>query len=94
MFYKNHDFVKAILLTPFLIIEILRLLLWKLSRKDLKSVKAILLGIFNGVLRIPLALKSCKVLKCLKTPFTYFDLKVDLELILGRFYKTIFKGGK
>jgi GT2 family glycosyltransferase len=94
MFYKNHDFAKAILLTPLLIIEILRLLLWKLSRKDLKSVKAILLGIFNGVLRIPLALKSCKVLKCLKTPFTYFDLKVDLELIFGRFYKTIFKGGK
>jgi len=94
MFYKNHDFAKAILLTPLLMIEILRLLLWKLSRKDLKSVKTILLGIFNGVLKIPLALKSSRTLKHFRTPIAYFDLKVDLELILGRFYKIIFKGVK
>jgi GT2 family glycosyltransferase len=92
VFYKNHNFARSFLLTPVLMIEILRILFWKLCQRDSKSIKAILSGAFNGVLKIPLALKISRTLKHSRTPITYFDLKVDLELIFGRFYKMIFQG--
>ena len=82
MYYKNKDFVNAIIHSPILLLEILKILHWKLSRRVSRGVKAILLGIIDGVYRIPKALKNRGIPQ--KTYPTYFDLNVDIDLLLGK----------
>jgi len=92
MFYKNHYFMYALLLTPVLLLEILRLFLWKISRRDLESIKAILLGIIDGIRMTPLALMYSLTHKYSNSQFVKFDLTVDLELILGGLYSRLKEG--
>jgi GT2 family glycosyltransferase len=92
MFYKNHYFMYALLLTPVLLLEILRLFLWKISRRDLESIKAILLGIIDGIRMAPLALMYSLTHKYSNSQFVKFDLAVDLELILGGLYSRLKEG--
>jgi GT2 family glycosyltransferase len=92
MFYKNHSFASAIALTPLLLLEVLKVLCWRLGRRDLRGVKAILSGVINGLRRIPCALER-GIFEPSRTPPRYLDPTVDLHLILGVSFHKRFKRG-
>ncbi|MCC6020595.1 MAG: glycosyltransferase [Thermoproteaceae archaeon] len=91
MFYKNRSLASATALTPVLLLEVLRVLHWRLRRGDGRGVKAILSGVINGFRRVPSALKKASFMP-LKTPPGYLDPAVDLRVILGRFYGQFRRG--